>query len=136
MIQLINHNDIDFFIQQVNSITDSKIYELPSEYAERVRYLPPELTPMPGKYSFEKAPFLREPLDCLSPTSPIQEVVLMKGVQIMATTGILENYLAYNIGSDPKPQMYVSADKELVTTGMKTKVERMIDTCNLRDLIF
>ena len=136
IIKSITQDDIDFIIQQINSITDSRIYELPSDYVERVRYLPPELTPMPGKFSFDKCPFHREILDCLSPTSPTQEVALMKGVQIMATTAILENKLAYNIGCDPKPQLYVSADKELVTTGMKTKVERMIDTCNLRDLIF
>lgn len=134
--QIINYNDIDFFLYELRKIIDSKNYELPSDYIERVRYLPPELTPMPGKYSFERAPFLIEPLDCLAPTSPIQQVALMKGVQIMATTGILENILAYNIGCDPNPQMYVSADKELIKTGMKTKVEKMIDTCNLRDFIF
>jgi len=136
VIQITNLNDIDFFQGQINSITDSRDYELPSHYAERVRYLPPELTPMPGKYSFDKAPFLREILDCLSPMSLVQEVAVMKGAQIMLTTGVLENYLAYNIGCDPKPMLYISADKELVTTGMKTKIERMLDSCNLRDLIF
>lgn len=134
--ELLNTNDINFFMQQISSITDSRKYELPSDYAERVRYLPSELTPMPGKYDFSKVPYLREIVDCFSPLNSIQEVVFMKPAQIGATTGILETIIAYNIGSDPKPQLYISADKELVTIGMKTKIERMIDTCNLRDSIF
>ena len=136
MIQVIERTDIEFFIQQINSITDSKEYELPSDYVERVRYLPSELTTFPGKFNFDKSPYLREILDCLSPLSTVQEVVLMKAAQIMATTGILENYLVYNIGCDPKTQLYVSADKGLIEKGFKVKVERAIDTCDLRDLIF
>jgi len=136
MILSHNPNDIDFFIQQVNSITDSREYELPSDYIERIRYLPSELTPLPGKYSFDKTPYFIEPLNCFSPLCSTQQIVFMKPAQIGGTTGILENILAYNIGCDPKTQFYISADRELVKTGMKTKVERMIDTCNLRDLIF
>jgi phage terminase large subunit GpA-like protein len=135
MIQIIEKSDIDFFQQQIKSITDSKKYELPSNYVERVRYLPSELTPFPGKFSFDMSPYLVEILDCLSPLSSIQEVVFMKPVQICATTGVLENYLVYNIGCDPKSQMYISADKGLIEKVFK-KVEHAIDYCNLRDLIF
>jgi hypothetical protein len=90
-------NDIDFIIEKINSITDSKDYELPSDFSERVRYLPKELTPMPGKFSFEKCPFIKEILDNQSPLSPIQETVVMKGHQIMMTTGFIENDIAYKI---------------------------------------
>lgn len=136
IIQTINISDIEFFQQQVNSLTDSKDYELPSDYAERVRYLPSELTPFPGKFSFDKSPYLPEILDNLSPLSSVQETVFMKGVQVMATTGILENFLIYNIGCDPKSQLYITADKGLIKKGFQVKVERAIDSCNLRDLIF
>jgi len=132
----IDINDIDFLIERIEHITDSKEYELPSEYAERVRYLPAELTPMPGKFSFDKCPYMREILDCLSPLNQVQEIAACKGVQQMFTTGFIENGIAYNIESDPNPQLYISADKGLIEKGMQIKVERLIDSCNLRKLIF
>jgi phage terminase large subunit GpA-like protein len=134
--QTINKNDIDFIQKIINSITDSKIYELPSDYVERVRYLPAELTTFPGKFNFDKCPYNREILDCLSPLSPVQQIVDMKAVQTMKTTAVLENYLIYNIGSDPKSQLYISADEGLIKKGFKVKVERAIDSSNLRGHIF
>jgi len=136
MTQIIENTDIDFFKEIINSITDSKEFELPSEYAEKVRYLPKELTRFPGPFRFDKSPYLKEIVDCFSPLSDVQEVVFMKAVQIMATTGILENVLLYNIGSDPKSQLYISADQGLIQKGFQVKVERAIDSCDLRDLIF
>ena len=61
----------------------------------------------------------------MSPKSPYQKIVVMKGVQIGATTGILENIIAYNIGCDPKPQLYISADKELVKMNMEIKLSQL-----------
>jgi phage terminase large subunit GpA-like protein len=131
-----NIDDLIFVKNQISKITDSKIFEDPSKYIERSRYLNKELTPIPGYYKFDRTPFWKEPLDAMSPLSPYQKIVVVKGVQIGATTGILENAIAYNIGSDPKPVLYISADKELVKMGMQIKIERMLDSCNLRDKIF
>lgn len=136
MIQTIENTDISFIQEVINSITDSKIYELPSHYTERIRYLPKELTTFPGPFRFDKCPYMIEIVDCFYPLSPIQQVVFMKPVQIMATTAALENILVYNIGSDPKSQLYISADNDLIKKGFKVKVERAIDSCDLRDLIF
>jgi phage terminase large subunit GpA-like protein len=130
-----SQNDIDFLIQSFENITDEKKYMLPSEYNEDVRYLPEELTPKYGYYKYDYTPYLREIVDNLSPLSDVHEIVFMKPVQIGATTGILEGAIAYNIGADPSSQLYVSADKELVETGMTTKVERLLDGCNLRHKI-
>jgi phage terminase large subunit GpA-like protein len=136
MKERIPNSDIDFLREQFNQITDKREYELPSHYIERTRYLPKELTAIPGYYKFSTTPYLREILDNLSPESSIQKIVVMKAAQVGATTGILENYLAYLIGSNPRPVLYVTADKELAKLGMKTKIERMIDSCGLREKIF
>jgi terminase, large subunit len=132
----IQDSDINFLISCFDALTSERIYQLPSEYIESVRYMPKELTPKPGYYDYDYTPYLREIVDCLSPMSPVREIVVMKPAQIGYTTGALEAALAYHIGSVPTPQLYVSADKELVTTGMKTKVERMLDNCGLREKIF
>lgn len=128
--------DSEFLKSCINNIVAERKYILPSEYIESVRYLPKSLTPKPGYYDYSYTPYLREIVDCFSPLSPVREVVLQKPAQIGATTGILESIIAYYIGCVPKPMLYVSADKELVEIGMKTKIERMLDSCGLRDKIF
>jgi phage terminase large subunit GpA-like protein len=67
---------------------------------------------------------------------PIKEVVFMKGNQMGATTSILETAILYNIGSDPKAQLYITADAEMSKTSIQIKVDRMIDESGLRHLIF
>lgn len=128
--------DVDFLVDQIGKITDSLHHELPSEFIERVRYLTSDLTPFPGKFSFEKFPYFREIVDCFSPLDPTQEVVLMKGAQMGATTAVLETVLLYNIMSDPKAQMYVTADAGLMRTSVQVRIEKMIDNAGARDLIF
>jgi phage terminase large subunit GpA-like protein len=60
----------------------------------------------------------------------------MKGNQMGATTAILETVLLYNIMSDPKSQMYVTADAGLMRTSVQVRIEKMIDNAGARDLIF
>jgi phage terminase large subunit GpA-like protein len=128
--------DVDFFIENLQKITDSLCRELPSKFVERVRYLTSELTPFPGGFSFERFPYFRKIVDCFSPLDSTQEVVLMKGNQMGATTAVLETVLLYNIMSDPKAQMYVTADAGLVRTSVQVRIEKMIDNAGARDLIF
>ena len=109
---------------------------MPSDWIEKNRYLSDDVTPIPGFYSFKNTPYWKEPLNMLGPLSNIQKVVIVKGVQIGATTGVLENILAYNIGSNPRPQLYITADEELLKKRFSIHVERLIDSCNLRDRIF
>jgi len=39
----------------------------------------------PGRWHTERTPYLKEIMDCLSPSSPVQRVALMKGAQIGGT---------------------------------------------------
>jgi phage terminase large subunit GpA-like protein len=128
--------DADFLIKQLEGLTDSLHHELPSEFVERVRYLTSDLTPFPGKFSFDKFPYFRKIVDCFNPLDPTREVVLMKGNQMGATTAVLETILLYNIMSDPKAQMYVTADAGLMRTSVQVRIEKMIDNAGARDLIF
>jgi hypothetical protein len=74
---------IDFLIEQFKKITCSFDYELPSDFVERVRSLPPGLTPFPGKFSFDKFPYFRKIVDLFHPSDPTREVILMKGNQLV-----------------------------------------------------
>lgn len=115
-------------------------YELeaitPSKWAETKRYLPPSVTSMPGYFSFEVTPFLREIVDCMSMDSPIREVSVMKGVQIGATSGVLENAIGYAIEHvKTAPVMLVTADAELAKLRVDSYVVPMLQHSQLDHLI-
>ena len=114
--------------------------ELPSmlisEWAEKKRVLPRGLTPIPGQFSFSVTPFLREIVDCLAESSPVRRVAVLKGAQIGATTGILENIIGAIIDMMPGPTMFISGDKSTAETSVELRVLRMVESAGLSGKIF
>jgi terminase, large subunit len=126
----------EWLAQLFESLPDDHVVLRPSEWAEEKRHLPASVTSLPGKYRFDVAPYLREPLDCLSVDSPIREVVMMKGAQIGATVGILENAIGYVMDHvRTAPCMLVTADAELAQLRMESYVTPMIEHSHLTHLI-
>jgi phage terminase large subunit GpA-like protein len=77
-----------------------------TEWAERHRVLSGKDSAEPGPYRVMRTPYAREPMDCLSAMSPVEEVVLIWGAQTSKTT-IGTNWLGYLIDTNPGPVMVV-----------------------------
>jgi phage terminase large subunit GpA-like protein len=121
---------------QFDALPETHQHVRPSAWAEERRYLPPSVTSLAGHYSFEVAPYLREILDCLGVDSPVREVVVMKGAQIGATVGILENAIGYFIDHvKSAPCMMVTADAELAKLRLESNIVPMLKFSNLDHLI-
>jgi len=127
--------DDEYLITSIQDLTDDVKRILVSEWAEQKRYLPPELTSKPGLWNNDYTPYLVKPMNALSPHIPTREIVFMKGVQIGATTGILENFMGYVIDHNPSGIMYITADAGLSKTAVEVKVDRMLADCGLLDKI-
>lgn len=129
-------DQVEWFARQVEALPDLHEVITPSEWAERKRYLPSSVTSMAGPYSFTVAPYLREIVDCLSVDSPVREVVVMKGAQVGATVGILENAIGYFIEHvRSAPCMLVTADAELAKLRIDSYVVPMLQNSGLDSLI-
>lgn len=129
-------DDREWLAQQFDALTVEMEVMTPSRWAEAKRYLPPSVTSMPGFYRFEVAPYLREIVDCLSVDSPIREVSFMKGVQICATVGVLENTIGYFIDHvKTAPVMMVTADAELAKLRLESYITPMLHFSELQHLI-
>ncbi len=63
-----------------------------SEWADRYRRLSSKAGAEPGPWRTDRTPYLREPMDCLSPGAPWRRVVLMFGSQ-MGKTEVVLNWL-------------------------------------------
>jgi phage terminase large subunit GpA-like protein len=126
----------EWLSNQFDTLTDENVRITVSEWAESTRYLPATLTSMPGYYSFDVTPYLREIADCFSLNSSVREVAIKKGVQLGLSVGVIENAIGYEIEHVKKSAcMLVTADQELAQTVMDTRVIVMLQTSNLDHLI-
>src|SRR3989337_395679 len=83
-----------------------------SEWADRYRTLSQRASAEPGGWRTDRTPYLREIMDCLSPSSPIERVVFMKGAQIGGTEAG-NNWIGYVIPQSPGPLMAVQPTVEM-----------------------
>lgn len=129
-------NDREWLTAQVDELTDSKLTVTVSTWAEEKRFLPRQVTPMPGFYSYTVTPFLREIADCMSIDSPVQEIDFMKAAQVGATVGILENTIGYIIDHvKSAPAMLLTADAELALLRVELYITPMLQHSDLMHLI-
>lgn len=102
-----------------------------SEWAEAKRVLPPSLTSLPGPFKWKIVPYMREPVDCLSESSPIWGVAFCKGVQICFTTAVLENWIGYVIDIVPGAMLFVSGDAKMAEASMELRIDNMIESADI-----
>lgn len=126
--------DIDFLLD----LNDGKPIVPPIdsivEYIENKRLMPPN-SPCPGFYDSSYTPYWIEPMENMSPASPIRHTSIMKAVQTGATTGVLENPIAFYVGAQPSDIQYISATKDNLKKWVIKKLDPLIDSCGLRFLI-
>jgi phage terminase large subunit GpA-like protein len=97
-----------------------------SEWADRYRVLSQRASSEPGRWRTERTPYLKEILDCLSPSSPVQRVALMKGAQIGGTE-CGNCWIGYVIHQAPGPMMAVSPTVELAKRNSKQRIDPLIE---------
>lgn len=106
-----------------------------SEWADEHRLLSSKASAEPGPWRTSRTPYLREPMDCLSSSSPVQRVVMMFAAQ----TGKTEsgsNWLGYVIHHAPGPMLLVQPTVDMAKRLSKQRLESLIDeTPVLRDRI-
>lgn len=75
-----------------------------SEWADAYRYV--ASGPFPGKWSTDRTPYLKEPLDCITDPT-VEEIVIMKPTRVGATEGVINNALGFFMHYDPCQMLYV-----------------------------
>src|SRR5712691_10411775 len=106
-----------------------------SEWADRYRTLSQRASAEPGPWRTERTPYLREIMDCLSPSSPIETVVLMKGAQIGGTE-VGNNWIGYVVHQAPGPMLAVQPTVEMAKRNSKQRIDPLIEESDvLRRLV-
>ena len=106
-----------------------------SEWADDHRMLSQRASAEPGRWRTDRTPYLREIMDCLSATSPVEKVVFMKGAQVGGTEAG-NNWLGYVIDNCPGPMLMVQPTVEMAKRNSKTRIAPLIDESpTLRDKV-
>ncbi|MEO5376103.1 MAG: phage terminase large subunit family protein, partial [Alphaproteobacteria bacterium] len=106
-----------------------------SEWADRYRVLSSKSSSEPGRWRTARTPYLKEIMDCLSPSSPVRRVVFMKGAQVGGSE-CGNNFLGYIIHQSPGPVMAVSPTVELAKRSSKQRIDPLIEESEvLRGLV-
>lgn len=97
-----------------------------SEWADQNRVLSKTASSEPGRYRTSRTPPLKEIMDCLSPSSLVEEVVFKKGAQVGATE-CGNNWIGYIIDQSPAPVLVVLPTVELGKRWSKGRLTPLIN---------
>ncbi|MDR6955235.1 phage terminase large subunit GpA-like protein [Ancylobacter sp. 3268] len=96
-----------------------------TEWADANRILP-GTNAEPGPWRTSRVPYLKAIQDCLSTSSPIERVVLMKGAQTGGTEAGL-NAIGYWIAHAPGLVLAVRPSIDMVRRNSRTRIDPLID---------
>jgi phage terminase large subunit GpA-like protein len=106
-----------------------------SEWADQYRTLSQRASAEPGPWRTERTPYLREIMDCLSPSSTVERVVFMAGAQC-GKTEAGNNFIGYSIHQPPGPMMAVQPTVEMAKRNSKQRIDPLIEESDvLRKLV-
>src|SRR6202166_3891267 len=106
-----------------------------SQWADKYRILSQRASAEPGSWRTERTPYLREIMDCLSPSSPIETVVLMKGAQVGGTE-CGNNWIGYVVHQAPGPMLSLQTPVEKAKRNSKQRIDPLIEESTvLRELV-
>ena len=132
---LTKNEQIDNIFDAIEGLIPHNVLISCPDWAENNRYMNTKVTGRAGNFSFKNAPYCREIADCFSKNNPVQQVAIMKGVQLGLTTSVIENVIGYSIDNDPCPMMFVFPTDVDAENYKKLKIDNLIDNANLRDKI-
>ena len=97
-----------------------------SAWADEHRFLSSTASSEPGPWRTSRTPYLREIMDCLSPSHPVERVVVMAGAQI-GKTECGNNWIGYVIHHSPGPMLMVQPTVEVAKRVSKQRIAPMIE---------
>lgn len=97
-----------------------------SEWSDKYRRLSSKASAEPGIWKTSRTPYLKEIMDCLSPTSPVERLAMMAGAQL-GKTEAGNNWIGYVIHCSPGPMISVSPTVEMAERTSKQRIAPLIE---------
>lgn len=98
-----------------------------SDWADANRILSSEASAEPGRWTTERNPSMREPMDCANDPR-VHTIVLMTSSQV-GKSETLNNILGYNVHIDPGPIMMIQPTLDRMKDYSKKRITPMLRDC-------
>ena len=96
-----------------------------SQWADQYRILDSATSGHPGRWRTSRTPYLREPMDRLSPSDPCQFVILMFASQL-GKSEVANNWIGRSIHHSPGPALMVQPTVEMAQRYSRQRLARMV----------
>lgn len=127
---------LDLFEDIVDKAFDyNTIKPMPSEWVEENLILPKEASRIPGRYSYENSPYVKEIIDRMHPSDPMKQMAIMKGTQCGITTGFIVPFMMWMIVNHPSNILFTSKDKDIAKRTIRTKFDLFMQKSGFHNLI-
>lgn len=107
----------------------------PADWAEEHRIMSNEVSPFPGPYNYDRTPYVREIVNCLSPYHDARVIAVMKGAQLGLSAGLIENGMGWIMSQNPGNILFLTGNTDLTEDAMNKRVDQMIESCGIQHLI-
>ena len=124
-----------FVLSHVKRFPTVNVAEGLVDFAERKRVLVAGTSARPGPYRFSVTPYLREIAENLSEYTKCTELCVMKATQTGGTDGVMMNHELYCMHYGIGPILYVTSDDDMAQEHMEKRVDPMISSADMQDLI-
>ena len=115
--------DIDFFL--LRGIKPEPMLSV-DEWADKNRILSQKASSEAGRYRTERTPYLRQIMEDLSATSPVEFIIFKKGAQVGATE-VGNNWVGYVIDHCPSSMMVVQPNIDMAKRNSRTRIDPLIE---------
>jgi len=106
-----------------------------AEWADTYRILSGRAAAEAGRYRTSRTPYMREIMENLSPSSPVERVVFMKAAQTGATEAG-NNFIGFVIHQAPGPILAVQPTVELAKRNSQQRIDPLIEeSAELRKIV-
>lgn len=114
----------------------SNIREEPSDWVEKNVYLTSAESRYAGYFNYDRSPYSREVIDCLSTSSDVEMVAVMKCSQSGFTAGVVTAVIPYIMSQCPSNILFLSGSEKLVQDTVRDRLDPIIhNNQKLKDLV-
>lgn len=99
-----------------------------AEWADACRFLDRSTAAEAGRWRTERVPYMREPMEALSASSPVRKVVMQAGAQVAKTEAGL-NFIGAAIDDAPGPALIVQPRDTDAEQFSKMRLAKLIQAC-------
>lgn len=107
----------------------------PCDWVEDNLFLTSAESKFAGRFSYDRSPYTKEPLENMRPNSGVMVTAIMKCSQSGYTQGVIIPCLLYHISESPTNLLFLSGSDTLVRETIRGRFDPVVDNSGLRYLI-